>query len=99
MPSEPGCGRQRRKRLHPPIDSDVINRDTGLDKQFLDVAVGEAAAQVQTHRDHDDVDREPETRETPGRTTSEQERAGHFTRPSCPARGRSLNATRPTGSS
>jgi len=32
-------------------------------KKFLDVAIGQAIAQVPTHRDHDDVGREPVARE------------------------------------
>jgi hypothetical protein len=42
MPSESGSVReQRREPLHPPVDGDVIDLDTALDQQFLNVAVGQ----------------------------------------------------------
>ena len=33
-------------RLHPPVDGDVIDLDTALGQQFLDIAVGQAIARV-----------------------------------------------------
>jgi hypothetical protein len=35
-----GVSQQRREPHHPPVDGDVIDLDTPLDQQLLDVAVG-----------------------------------------------------------
>jgi hypothetical protein len=53
-------GQQRREPHHPPVDRDVIDLDAPLGEQFLDVAVGQAKAQVPADRQDDDVRREPE---------------------------------------
>jgi hypothetical protein len=37
-----GLGQQRREPVHPPVDGDVVNLDTALGEEFLDVPVGEA---------------------------------------------------------
>jgi hypothetical protein len=44
-----GVGQQRREPLHPAEDGDVVNLNTAFDQQFLDVAVGQAVAQVPAH--------------------------------------------------
>ncbi len=38
----------------------MVDLDTPLEQQFLDVTVGQAVAQVQPDRDHDRLRREPE---------------------------------------
>ncbi|GAA2360253.1 hypothetical protein GCM10010170_055120 [Dactylosporangium salmoneum] len=58
---DPGrVSKQRRESLHSPEDRDVVDFGTALEQQFLDVAVGQAVAQVQPDRDHDHARREPE---------------------------------------
>jgi hypothetical protein len=42
-----GVDQQRREPLHPPVDRDVVDLDAALGEEFLDVAVGQAEAQVQ----------------------------------------------------
>jgi hypothetical protein len=43
VPSRPsGVDELRRERLHPPVDSHVIDRNAAFGQQFLDVAVGQA---------------------------------------------------------
>ena len=42
------------KTLHPPIDRHVIDLDAALGQQLLDIAVGQAVAQIPAHRDRDD---------------------------------------------
>jgi hypothetical protein len=39
-----GVGQQRRAAPHPSIDGDVVDLDTPLGEEFLDVAVGQAEA-------------------------------------------------------
>jgi membrane-associated phospholipid phosphatase len=56
-------GQQRCESLHPAIDGDVIDLDATFGEQFLDVAVGEAEAQVPADRQDDDVGREAEAGE------------------------------------
>jgi len=47
MAGEPGSvGREWRESLHPPIDGDVVDLNAAFGEQFLDVAVGEAKAQI-----------------------------------------------------
>ena len=41
-----GVGQQRRGPLHPPVDGDVVDLDTALSEQLLDIAVGHPEAQV-----------------------------------------------------
>jgi hypothetical protein len=55
-----GLGQQRRKPLHPPIDRHVVDLDTTLGEQLLDISVGQAEAQVPADGEHDDVGREAE---------------------------------------
>jgi hypothetical protein len=56
-------GQQRREPHHPPVDADVVDLDASFGEQFLDVAVGQAKAQVPADRQDDDVRREPEAGE------------------------------------
>ncbi len=58
-----GVGQQRREPLHPPVDGDVVDLDAAFSEQFLDVAVGQAEAQVPADRDDDDVGWEAEAGE------------------------------------
>jgi hypothetical protein len=46
---------QRREPLHPPVDGDVINSDTSLGQQFLDIAVRQAIPEIPAHRHHDHI--------------------------------------------
>jgi hypothetical protein len=40
VPARPGCvDQQRREPLHPAVDGDVINLDTALRQQLLDIPV------------------------------------------------------------
>jgi hypothetical protein len=45
VPARPSrLGEQRREPLHPSVDGDVVDLDTALGEQLLDVAVGQAKA-------------------------------------------------------
>ena len=57
-------GQQRREPLPPAVDRDVIDLDTSLGQQLLDIAVGKAIPQIPAHRHNDHLGREPETRES-----------------------------------
>jgi hypothetical protein len=59
----------RSEPLHPPVDGDVIDGDTPLGQQFLDVPVGKSIAQVPADRDRDHLPREPEASKDRGRAT------------------------------
>ena len=74
--------------LDPPLDRDVIDRDTTLSEQLLDVTVGQAVPQVppNRHRDHLRGNRKPANAE------AEDEL---MTPVSCPTRS-SSNATLPS---
>jgi hypothetical protein len=48
-----------REGLHPPVHRDVVDVDTALGQQLLDVPIGEPVAQVPAHRNRDDLSREP----------------------------------------
>jgi hypothetical protein len=39
-----GVGQQRREPPHPPVDGDMVDLDTPLGEEFLEVAVGQAEA-------------------------------------------------------
>jgi hypothetical protein len=54
---------QRCESLHPAIDGDVVDLDAPFGEQLLDVAVGEAKAQVPVDRQDDDVGWEAEADE------------------------------------
>jgi hypothetical protein len=61
VPARPSSlGQQRREPLDPTVDRDVIDLDAPLSKQLLDLAVGQAEAQVPADRDDDHVGREAE---------------------------------------
>jgi hypothetical protein len=49
--------------LNPPVHGDVVHGDAALGQQLLDVAVGQAVAQVPADRDSDDLPRKPEASE------------------------------------
>jgi hypothetical protein len=71
MPAAPsGVGQQRREAQHSPVNGDVVNLDTPLGEEFLDVAVGQAEAQVPADGDDDDLGWEPEAGEGGPRDTS-----------------------------
>jgi hypothetical protein len=55
-----GVGQQRREAQHPPIDRHMVGLDPALGEEFLDVAVGQAEAQVLADRQHDHIRREAE---------------------------------------
>ena len=74
--------------LHPPVDGDVINGDTALGQQFLDVTVRQAVPQVPADRDRDHLRREPEASEH--RRSSQTTVTEPVSRPP-----RSTNATEP----
>ena len=54
-----GVDELRRERLHPAIDRHVINLDTTLSQQLLDIAVRQPVAQTPTHRHRDHLTRKP----------------------------------------
>jgi hypothetical protein len=58
-----GLDQQGREPLHPAVDADVIDLDAPLGEQLLDVAVGQAEAQLPADRDDDDIGWEPEAGE------------------------------------
>jgi hypothetical protein len=64
MPREAGgVGKQLRKPLHPPVDNDVIDLDTALGQQLLDVATRQAVPQIPAHRHRNHLRREAEANE------------------------------------
>ena len=57
-----GSGRvdqQRREALHPPVQGDVVDLDTALGQQLLEVPVRQPEPQVPPHRQDDHLRREP----------------------------------------
>jgi hypothetical protein len=56
-----GVGQQRREPQHLAVDGDVFDRDAALGEQLLDVAAGQAGAQVpeNSHNDHVEWEVEP----------------------------------------
>jgi hypothetical protein len=48
-------GQQRREAPHPPVHHHVVNLDTGLDEQLLDVAVRQPQAQLPADSNDDHV--------------------------------------------
>jgi hypothetical protein len=58
-----GVGEQGCEAQYPAVDTDVIDGDTPFGQKFLDVAVGQAVAQVPAHRHGDDLGRKAEARE------------------------------------
>jgi hypothetical protein len=64
VPARPGSlDELRSETLHPPVDGDVINTDTALGKQLLNVPVRQAIPQVPADGDRDHLPREPEASE------------------------------------
>src|SRR5256885_2130737 len=62
VPARPGrVGEERREALHPPGRGDVIDLDSRLDQELLDVAVREAVPEVPAQCQDDDLRRKPET--------------------------------------
>jgi hypothetical protein len=55
-----GVGQKWREPLDPAVDRDVVDLDTAVGEELLDVAVGQAEAEVPADRDDDDVGREAE---------------------------------------
>jgi hypothetical protein len=58
-----GLSQQRREPQHPPVDGDMVDLDTPLGEQLLDVAIGQSKAQVPANRQHDHIGREAEAGE------------------------------------
>ena len=56
-------GQQRREALHPPVHRHVVDLDTALDEQLLDVAVRQPEAQVPADSNDDYVGWEAEAGE------------------------------------
>ena len=71
-----GLGQQRREPLYPAVDGDVISLDATLGEEFLDVAVGQAEAQVPADRQDDHVGGEAEAGEGGPRGGSRTRAAG-----------------------
>ncbi len=64
LPTRPGgVGQQRREAQYPPVDRHMVDLETALGAQLLDVAVRQAEAQIPADRDDDDVGREAEAGE------------------------------------
>jgi hypothetical protein len=89
VPAEPGSlDELRGETLHPPVDGDLINGDTALGQQLLDIPVGQPVPQVPADRDRDHLPQEPETSEDRGRarrshrTSLQQPRSANATVPS-----------------
>lgn len=88
--ARPRCIRQeRREALNPPKHRHVIDLDAALDEEFFEVAIREAVAQVLTHREDDDLRREPEplerrTRNCAHRTTTTRTHPATLTRHPAP---------------
>jgi len=77
VPREPGgVGQLQGEPLHPSIDGDVVHVDAAFGQQFLDVAVGQAVAQVPAHRHDDHLGGEPETGKTPTAAATRSEWLG-----------------------
>jgi len=63
MAGEPGgVGQQRGESLHPAVDRNVVDLDAAFGEEFLDVAVGQAVAQVPADRHDDHLGRKNGTR-------------------------------------
>jgi hypothetical protein len=58
-----GVSQQRREPQHPAVDGEVVDLNAALGQQFLNVAIGQAEAQVPAHRPHDHIGREAEASE------------------------------------
>jgi hypothetical protein len=93
MPAGPSrVGQERCEPQHPPVDRHVVDLHTTLSQWFLEVAVGQAEAQVPADRQHDHIGWEAEA----GKGGSRRDRPTGAVRGS---HGRSLTArttSRPT---
>ena len=64
MPAGPGgVGKQRREPQHPPVDGHVVGLDPTLGQELLEVAVGQAEAEVPADREHNHIGWEAEAGE------------------------------------
>ena len=64
VPARPsGIAQQRREPHHPPVDRDVIDLGAALSEQFLDIAIGQAEAEVPADGEDDHVRWEAEAGE------------------------------------
>jgi hypothetical protein len=64
VPAGPGgLSQQRREPQHPAVDGHVVDLDAALGQQLLDVAVGEAEAQIPADRYDNDIGWEAEAGE------------------------------------
>src|SRR6478735_8968969 len=79
-----------REGPHPPVDRHVVDLDAALGQQFLDIAVGQAVAQIPAHRDADHLPRKPIASR---RRRWPRSRDSHLT--SLPTPRRTTNATVP----
>ena len=52
---------QRREPLDPSLQDHMVDIDTPLGEESLEIPVGESVAQVPTHSDHNDLGRKPES--------------------------------------
>jgi hypothetical protein len=71
-----GVGQQWCEPLHPAVDGDVVDLDAALGEQLLNIAVGQAEAQVPAHCQHDHVGWEAEAGEGRSRGESRARAAG-----------------------
>jgi hypothetical protein len=77
VPARPGgIGEQGREPLDPPVDGDMVDLNAPFGEQFLDVAVGQAEAQIPANREHDDIGWEAEAGEGRPRSRSRARAAG-----------------------
>jgi hypothetical protein len=58
-----GLDKQRREPLHPTKQGDVINLNTTLGEELLEIAIRQTEPEVPAHRQHDHLRREPEPHE------------------------------------
>jgi hypothetical protein len=59
-----GLDQHRRESLYPPVQRDVVDLDPSLGEELLEVAIGQAEAQIPAHRQQDHLRREPEAGES-----------------------------------
>src|ERR671910_3806731 len=80
MPARPSSvGQQGREPQHPAVDRDVVDLDPALGEQFLDIAIGQAEAQVPADGEDDDIGWEPEAGEGGPRSGSRARAVGSHT--------------------
>jgi hypothetical protein len=87
----------RGEALDPAVGADVVDRDAAVGQHPLEVAVADGELQVPPDRPEDDLGREAEAAEDPGRGHERCSRRGMAAgAPLLPARGPPLNATDPS---